>query len=160
MLRSRASDPGPMGRKLALTRLHTMKLVKRLTTLPGRVFGNGPEDVQGEVAKLRWFQQIDLGNGIVTPGAEHSLGKLEILGMPEDLKGWSVLDVGAWDGFFSFEAERRGARPVLATDHFCWGGGGWGTRAAPLRLDRKSTRLNSSHEWISYAVFCLKKKKR
>src|SRR5438105_11138718 len=25
--------------------------------------------------------------------------------------------------------------------------------------DRKSTRLNSSHEWISYAVFCLKKKK-
>src|SRR6266536_4433067 len=26
-------------------------------------------------------------------------------------------------------------------------------------LDRKSTRLNSSHEWISYAVFCWKKKK-
>src|SRR5207247_4737448 len=25
--------------------------------------------------------------------------------------------------------------------------------------DRKSTRLNSSHEWISYAVFCLKRKK-
>src|SRR5438105_12885249 len=30
---------------------------------------------------------------------------------------------------------------------------GWGFE------DRKSTRLNSSHEWISYAVFCLKKKK-
>src|SRR5438105_11862998 len=31
----------------------------------------------------------------------------------------------------------------------------------PCRLgDRKSTRLNSSHEWISYAVFCLKKKKK
>src|SRR5438105_5833287 len=29
----------------------------------------------------------------------------------------------------------------------------------PLQ-DRKSTRLNSSHEWISYAVFCLKKKKK
>src|SRR5207247_5395623 len=28
-----------------------------------------------------------------------------------------------------------------------------------MRRDRKSTRLNSSHEWISYAVFCLKKKK-
>src|SRR5256884_591350 len=28
----------------------------------------------------------------------------------------------------------------------------------PLRLDRKSTRLNSSHGYISYAVFCLKKK--
>src|SRR3712207_7298519 len=30
---------------------------------------------------------------------------------------------------------------------------------APYRLDRKSTRLNSSHANISYAVFCLKKKK-
>src|SRR5207247_9090697 len=31
---------------------------------------------------------------------------------------------------------------------------------APSAPDRKSTRLNSSHEWISYAVFCLKKKKK
>src|SRR5947208_5883106 len=30
----------------------------------------------------------------------------------------------------------------------------------PERLDRKSTRLNSSHQIISYAVFCLKKKKQ
>src|SRR3989442_6107440 len=33
------------------------------------------------------------------------------------------------------------------------------TEAAP-QLDRKSTRLNSSHVRISYAVFCLKKKKK
>src|SRR5207247_10763928 len=32
-------------------------------------------------------------------------------------------------------------------------------RLARIERDRKSTRLNSSHEWISYAVFCLKKKK-
>src|SRR5258707_15339023 len=32
--------------------------------------------------------------------------------------------------------------------------------ANPPRLDRKSTRLNSSHANISYAVFCLKKKKK
>src|SRR2546422_4884352 len=31
---------------------------------------------------------------------------------------------------------------------------------SPVRLDRKSTRLNSSHGYISYAVFCLKKKKK
>src|SRR2546428_11861057 len=42
---------------------------------------------------------------------------------------------------------------------------GGGDRAGPdtldlqLHLDRKSTRLNSSHDQISYAVFCLKKKK-
>src|SRR3989449_4318449 len=36
---------------------------------------------------------------------------------------------------------------------------GW-LRAEPTpELDRKSTRLNSSHGYISYAVFCLKKKK-
>src|SRR5207247_8783211 len=30
--------------------------------------------------------------------------------------------------------------------------------ALPTELDRKSTRLNSSHEWLSYAVLCLTKK--
>src|SRR5689334_23409691 len=33
-------------------------------------------------------------------------------------------------------------------------------KASPTAEDRKSTRLNSSHSSISYAVFCLKKKKR
>src|SRR5438270_6767036 len=35
-----------------------------------------------------------------------------------------------------------------------------GSRARPGPGDRKSTRLNSSHSQISYAVFCLKKKKK
>src|SRR2546427_1953799 len=35
----------------------------------------------------------------------------------------------------------------------------WRRRASAALLDRKSTRLNSSHSQISYAVFCLKKKK-
>src|SRR5437773_3290318 len=34
------------------------------------------------------------------------------------------------------------------------------SRANDARIDRKSTRLNSSHITISYAVFCLKKKKK
>src|SRR2546422_7905098 len=43
---------------------------------------------------------------------------------------------------------------------FTYGGstGGWEAMAVQM-LDRKSTRLNSSHGYISYAVFCLKKKK-
>src|SRR5690242_20785006 len=42
------------------------------------------------------------------------------------------------------------------------GGSGWRAPRPPRRrsADRKSTRLNSSHMSISYAVFCLKKKKR
>src|SRR2546430_8675357 len=38
-------------------------------------------------------------------------------------------------------------------------GGGRGQGIPPRAIDRKSTRLNSSHSQISYAVFCLKKKK-
>src|SRR5438309_6374345 len=34
------------------------------------------------------------------------------------------------------------------------------TKSSALEKDRKSTRLNSSHSSISYAVFCLKKKKK
>src|SRR2546427_8423547 len=37
---------------------------------------------------------------------------------------------------------------------------GGDTRSRPRSRDRKSTRLNSSHSQISYAVFCLKKKKK
>src|SRR5207247_7636234 len=36
----------------------------------------------------------------------------------------------------------------------------YGGASLTTEKDRKSTRLNSSHEWISYAVFCLKKKKK
>src|SRR2546430_11231980 len=36
----------------------------------------------------------------------------------------------------------------------------WGIPYTDIYEDRKSTRLNSSHSQISYAVFCLKKKKR
>jgi tRNA (mo5U34)-methyltransferase len=37
--------------------------------------------------------------------------------LPEDLSGKRVLDIGCWDGFYSFESERRGA-DVVAVD--CW----------------------------------------
>src|SRR5215467_9196306 len=50
-----------------------------------------------------------------------------------------------------------GARLVVGALHYLHGGA---TVAAMSRLDRKSTRLNSSHLVISYAVFCLKKKKK
>src|SRR5947199_4399139 len=37
---------------------------------------------------------------------------------------------------------------------------GWAAKPELTQIDRKSTRLNSSHLGISYAVFCLKKKKK
>src|SRR5438105_7760233 len=51
-----------------------------------------------------------------------------------------------------FEDARGSARPTQL--------GHEGAGEETATGDRKSTRLNSSHEWISYAVFCLKKKKK
>jgi tRNA (mo5U34)-methyltransferase len=82
-----------------------------------------------EVNAINWWHAIDLGHGIVTPGPDPTAARVPELQIPADLTGLSVLDVGAWDGFFSFEAERRGAARVLATDSFCWGLGGWGNKA-------------------------------
>ena len=86
------------------------------------------EAVRQEVEGIRWFHTIDLGNGIVTPGADDSPSKLAGIALPEDLTGKSLLDIGAWDGFFSFEAERRGAERVVAVDSYSWSGQGWGTK--------------------------------
>jgi tRNA (mo5U34)-methyltransferase len=42
------------------------------------------------------------------------------LNLPDSLAGRNVLDIGAWDGYFSFEVERRGAARVTALDHYAW----------------------------------------
>ena len=69
-----------------------------------------------------WWHSIDLGRGVVTNGFKTAAGlqhELEALRLP-DLRGKTVLDIGAYDGFFSFEAERRGAARVVALDHYVW----------------------------------------
>ncbi|HJZ60482.1 MAG TPA: DUF1698 domain-containing protein [Gemmataceae bacterium] len=65
-----------------------------------------------------WYHSIDLGHGVVTPGGD-SQSMLALLRLP-DLRGKSVLDIGAFDGYFSFTAERLGARRVVALDHYVW----------------------------------------
>jgi tRNA (mo5U34)-methyltransferase len=67
-----------------------------------------------------WWHKIDLGNGITTPGRDDSPSKLVRVNLPQSLQGLSVLDIGAWDGFFSFECERRGAKRVVALDKWVW----------------------------------------
>ena len=69
-----------------------------------------------------WWHRIDLGQGVVTPGLDDSPAKLEHLKLPTRMDGLTVLDIGAWDGFFSFECERRGAQRVVASDWVCWQG--------------------------------------
>jgi tRNA (mo5U34)-methyltransferase len=68
---------------------------------------------------IDWWHQIELPDGSVTPGRDRSAEKLAALHLP-DLTGKTVLDVGAFDGYFSFAAERMGASRVVAADTFVW----------------------------------------
>jgi tRNA (mo5U34)-methyltransferase len=69
-----------------------------------------------EVKALSWFHIIDLGNGILTPG-KFPPNDLILKSFDQiDFSGKRVLDIGCWDGLWSFEAEKRGAAEVYATD--------------------------------------------
>jgi tRNA (mo5U34)-methyltransferase len=100
------------------------------------------------VSKLEWWHTIDLGNGIVTPGKINPADTLCRIGMPEDLSGKTVLDIGAADGFYSFEAERRGASRVVATG--LWGKGGYKSKDA---FDLARNLLHSKVESVEIDLF-------
>src|SRR5690349_20519636 len=86
-------------------------------------------ELRERVSQIKWYHSMPLPYGILTEGKEACVSRWPRLGLPDRLDGKSVLDVGAWDGFFSFEAERRGAARVLATDSFAWNGANWSTKA-------------------------------
>ena len=94
-------------------------------------------DIRAEAARVEWFHSIELEPGFVTPGRADTSAQVARLHLP-DLRGKTVLDVGAWDGFFSFECERRGAARVVALDTFSWQARGSGTGKAGFDLARRA----------------------
>ena len=82
--------------------------------------GWAPAQVEGEsladqVKKLFWYHTIELPGGVTTPGNSDHRPLVPHYGIPADLRGKRVLDIGTWDGFWAFEFERRGAE-VTALD--------------------------------------------
>jgi len=72
-----------------------------------------------DLERLGWYHSIELPSGEVIQGIQtlpQLRNRLAQFPLPADLTGKRVLDIGAWDGWFSFEMERRGAR-VLAIDN-------------------------------------------
>jgi tRNA (mo5U34)-methyltransferase len=63
---------------------------------------------------VHWHQRWEIFQGIFVPGRNPVDYLCEAAQLPADLSGKRVLDVGAWNGCFSFECERRGAREVIA----------------------------------------------
>lgn len=63
-----------------------------------------------------WYHKVALPNDVTTPGwAPIDQSSYQI---PADMNGATVLDIGAWDGYWTFEALRRGARMVTAVEDF------------------------------------------
>lgn len=61
-----------------------------------------------------WRQRIEFEEGKITPGT-HTL-QWDDFGLPKDMTNKSFVEIGAYDGMYAFEAERRGADEVLAID--------------------------------------------
>ena len=84
----------------------------------------GQDDLDA-IQAVQWWHRIPVGlvqsQPFYTPGAaQHGPDGSDYatarFGLPLDLSGRTVLDIGAWDGYFSFEAERRSAALVVASD--------------------------------------------
>ena len=73
-----------------------------------------------EMNKIKWWHPIKIGP-YTTPGMnQETEDTFNNLGLPIPLNGKSVLDIGAWDGYYSFGCEGLGASRVVASDKFVW----------------------------------------
>jgi len=82
-----------------------------------------PQSLQERIDAVDWYHEFDFGNGLRATSKSRDVASHRVLwGFIEaqleriDFRNKTVLDVGCWDGYWSFYAERRGAASVLATD--------------------------------------------
>jgi tRNA (mo5U34)-methyltransferase len=104
---------------------------------------------------IKWWHPIKIGD-YTTPGMnQETEDTFNNLGLPQDLTGKTVLDIGAWDGYYSFGCEQRNAKKVVASDKFvwsnnelsgCWWNNDQGFDFAHLHLESKVEKLLASVE--------------
>jgi tRNA (mo5U34)-methyltransferase len=77
-------------------------------------------NIQTLVDSINWWHSIDFGEGVVSKGKafngdpQKQIGRLQF---PDGIfKDKNVLDIGCWDGVYSFHAEKMGAKSVVAID--------------------------------------------
>ncbi len=68
-----------------------------------------------EALDRQWYHTLELKPGVWTDGWFDLRPVVRHYGLPDDMTGMRVLEVGTWDGFWAFEMERRGA-DVTAID--------------------------------------------
>jgi 2-polyprenyl-3-methyl-5-hydroxy-6-metoxy-1,4-benzoquinol methylase len=80
-------------------------------------------DALSELGEEDWFHSFELSDGTLVRGSKTLdvlRAEFNAVFAPLALDGQRMLDVGAWNGAFSFEAKRLGAAHVLATDMYTW----------------------------------------
>lgn len=80
-----------------------------------------PPSLQAAEALIRrtdflWHQRFEIAPGVFSPGVNDVEWLLNVAGVPQDLSGASVLDIGTTNGGAAYVLERRGASRVVATD--------------------------------------------
>lgn len=76
------------------------------------------DEVRRRIAAVpNWYHPITFRPGLTTPAVTAADLTLACLDLPADCRGLRALDIGARDGYFTFELERRGAT-VVALDYF------------------------------------------
>ena len=80
-------------------------------------------NIQRRIDRIHWYHEFDFGDGfraeVKTPDAQSHRALWQFMEVELnkiDFANRTVLDIGCWDGYWSFYAERRGAARVLATD--------------------------------------------
>lgn len=77
-------------------------------------------EFEKEMNAIKWWHPIKIGE-YTTPGMnEETEDTFNSLGLPQDMSNKTVLDIGAWDGYYSFGCESLGAKRVVASDKFVW----------------------------------------
>ena len=72
-------------------------------------------ELLARIGERTWYHTIEVAPGVSTPGWFDLRPYVRRYGLPERMDGMRALEVGTWDGFWSFEMERRGAE-VVAID--------------------------------------------
>jgi tRNA (mo5U34)-methyltransferase len=109
--------------------------------------------LQQRIEQIRWYHDLDFPNGLkARANNRHTEAHRKLWDWMRselekiDFAGKTVLDIGCWDGYWSFYAERRGASRVLATDDETqnWGGSAGLKLAKALMGSSIETRMDVS----------------
>jgi tRNA (mo5U34)-methyltransferase len=120
-------------------------------------------DLQAKIDQIQWYHEFDFGCGLRarsnTPDVEWHRELWRFMEKQLDaidFRDKSVLEVGAWDGYWSFYAERKGASDVLATDDVSqnWSDG----KGLPLAKELLQSKVKIRQDLSIYDLSTLNRK--